>query len=121
MDFFLPQILGDYNCLNFSTFVAPTEYMNLPAIRQKTMNSPRSFSLPKAMGVVVFSFLLVFSTLSYGQGSELVKLDRLQNMINTEQQVQVINFWATWCAPCIKELPLFEKLNLLFASYPHPS
>src|SRR5690606_26060009 len=24
---------------------------------------------------------------------------------------QVINFWATWCAPCIKELPLLEKAN----------
>jgi thiol-disulfide isomerase/thioredoxin len=22
----------------------------------------------------------------------------------------VINFWATWCAPCVKELPYFESL-----------
>lgn len=23
----------------------------------------------------------------------------------------VINFWATWCIPCVKELPAFEELN----------
>ena len=23
----------------------------------------------------------------------------------------VINFWATWCAPCIEELPYFEYMN----------
>src|SRR6185369_10613606 len=49
---------------------------------------------------------------SYGQGTELVKLERLQQLIQGEkEQIQVINFWATWCAPCLKELPLFEKLN----------
>jgi cytochrome c biogenesis protein CcmG, thiol:disulfide interchange protein DsbE len=24
-------------------------------------------------------------------------------------QVVVLNFWATWCAPCIKELPLLDR------------
>lgn len=23
----------------------------------------------------------------------------------------VVNFWATWCVPCVKELPYFEELN----------
>jgi cytochrome c biogenesis protein CcmG/thiol:disulfide interchange protein DsbE len=23
----------------------------------------------------------------------------------------IVNFWATWCAPCIKELPHFEKIK----------
>jgi len=25
--------------------------------------------------------------------------------------IYVVNFWATWCKPCIEELPAFEKLN----------
>jgi thiol-disulfide isomerase/thioredoxin len=28
----------------------------------------------------------------------------------------IINFWATWCAPCVKELPNFEKLNEIYKS-----
>ena len=30
--------------------------------------------------------------------------------------VYVVNFWASWCVPCLKELPDFEKLN---ADYSH--
>lgn len=28
----------------------------------------------------------------------------------------VLNFWATWCKPCIEELPYFERLNKEYAS-----
>ena len=31
--------------------------------------------------------------------------------MNEGQKVKVINFWATWCAPCIKEMPFLERLN----------
>jgi len=42
---------------------------------------------------------------------DLIKLPELQKLIHQPGLVKVINFWATWCAPCVKEIPLFEKLN----------
>lgn len=30
------------------------------------------------------------------------------------EKTYVVNFWATWCLPCVKELPAFEKLNKEF-------
>jgi len=37
--------------------------------------------------------------------------DFAKNVLLEDENIYVINFWATWCAPCIKELPYFEKLN----------
>ena len=28
-----------------------------------------------------------------------------------DDKTYVVNFWATWCAPCVKELPVFENLK----------
>ena len=34
-----------------------------------------------------------------------------QEIAGTESRVLVVNFWATWCGPCVKELPAFEQLQ----------
>ncbi len=54
---------------------------------------------------------LCFFTAS-AQQADHIKLKDIQQVINRpSDKIQVINFWATWCAPCVKEIPMFEKLN----------
>src|SRR5215203_4739110 len=61
--------------------------------------------------LIPLSCLLLVCLISHGQ-VKLVRLAELQTIMNSpSNEVKVINFWATWCAPCIKELPLFEKLT----------
>jgi thiol-disulfide isomerase/thioredoxin len=34
-----------------------------------------------------------------------------KEVLSDKNTIYVVNFWATWCAPCVQELPHFEKLN----------
>ena len=34
-----------------------------------------------------------------------------RNLASYRGQVLVINFWATWCAPCVEEIPAFSRLQ----------
>ena len=43
---------------------------------------------------------------------EIIKIDGLQKLLQEkDHKLHVINFWATWCKPCVKELPQFINLS----------
>lgn len=60
---------------------------------------------------VIFS--LLFSNIIIAQKIAVYdKYSTLEKEILSDKNtVYVVNFWATWCAPCVKELPHFEQLN----------
>jgi thiol-disulfide isomerase/thioredoxin len=46
------------------------------------------------------------------QQVEVIKFSDLQEkMVATEAPLTVFNFWATWCGPCVKELPYFDEIG----------
>lgn len=43
---------------------------------------------------------------------EIIDYKDLETILNkNDNKTYVINFWATWCKPCVEELPAFEKLH----------
>ncbi|CCH54388.1 redoxin domain-containing protein [Fibrisoma limi BUZ 3] len=51
-----------------------------------------------------------------GQSVAVIKLAQLGPLLNkTDDTLRVVNFWATWCAPCVKELPQFEAVRQKYA------
>jgi len=47
-----------------------------------------------------------------GPGGATLKLSDLKG------QVVVVNLWATWCAPCVKEMPTLARLQGAYAGQP---
>lgn len=64
---------------------------------------------------ILFLLLFTFSFSNYVKAQDLISFktfDELNTyLMENNSKPLVVNFWATWCAPCVKELPYFEKLN----------
>ncbi len=46
-------------------------------------------------------------------------LTQYQKRVNQKNDtLYIVNFWATWCKPCVEELPSFEKAAQSFSKQP---
>ncbi len=69
-------------------------------------------------------FLLFISLLGSARGQtsetiEILSFEEFEPYLHfNSDTTYVLNFWATWCAPCVKELPFFDRLTSEMSTMP---
>ncbi|HLK27503.1 MAG TPA: TlpA disulfide reductase family protein [Puia sp.] len=61
----------------------------------------------KFLFIIILTGLFVLNL--NAQEIKKIKIGDLENYIRASDHPLIINFWATYCAPCVKEIPYFEK------------
>ncbi len=79
-----------------------------------------------AIRIMVFAISLLFNNVAFSQNISTIRFETLQQRITSNPDtVYVVNFFASWCAPCIQEIPDFlkyaednknEKVRVIFVS-----
>ena len=64
--------------------------------------------------------LLLFTSLeSFSQNAKVIHWKEMEQMLtDPSDSLTVINFWATWCKPCVAEIPHFEEARKTYKDKP---
>ena len=74
------------------------------------------YFLPVMKLLIWFFLLLLIGPNLLGQEIPVLSYEDLEKRIREtdDTELLVVNFWATWCKPCIKELPYFDSLQAAY-------
>lgn len=58
--------------------------------------------------------ILLAGSVGFGQDVKKIKVTDLEKVIAESKGPMIINFWATFCKPCMEEIPHFQKLQIKY-------
>lgn len=65
------------------------------------------------------ALIIVGAFSAAAQDIKVIKFKELEQLRQSPgDTLYVVNFWATWCKPCIKEMPYFEAANQQYKDQP---
>ncbi len=65
----------------------------------------------KIQNILPLIFLLTALNMAAQDYTEINREELLELTGKVNDTTYVINFWATWCSPCVKEIVFFEDLH----------
>ncbi len=69
------------------------------------------------MRKILLAIVIIFATnAASAQAIKKYKIEELKNSYMSGDSIYVINFWATFCKPCIEELPAIQTISKKYAS-----
>ena len=112
----------------------PFEVIINPAFQ--TIRGNRCLFCKTAMRILIILLLAMISFNSQGQNPKknmsglrtvsnvdhkvtIINFTKLEDILSKkDNKLYVVNFWATWCRPCVMELPDFMEVNKLYHQNP---
>lgn len=97
-----------------------TRYPDSGTARNRQVFSIQNLYFMRGLAAVSFLLILLFGPQDVRAQEAVIRpvtYDALLSEIkDTDAEVTVVNFWATWCGPCREEFPAFVQLGKDFES-----